>query len=70
METVTLSSKFQIVVPKKARKDLGLKAGQKLVVIEKGNSIELVKIGELKQAKGLINKTSTKDLRDHNERFD
>ncbi|MDO8634240.1 MAG: AbrB/MazE/SpoVT family DNA-binding domain-containing protein [archaeon] len=70
METVTLSSKFQIVIPKKTRGDLNLKAGQKLVVIEKGNSIELVKIGPLKEAKGLIRKTSTKDLRDHSERFD
>lgn len=70
METVTLSSKFQVVIPKKARADLDLKAGQKLVVLEKGNSIELVKIGDIKTAKGLIKKTSTKDLRDHSERFD
>ena len=34
------------------------------------NSIELVKIGPLREAKGLIKKTSTKDLRDHSERFD
>lgn len=70
METVTLSSKFQVVIPRKARRDLGLKAGQKLVVIEKGNSIELVKIGGLKEARGLIKKISIKDLRDHSERFD
>ena len=70
METVTLSSKFQVVIPKKARKDLELKAGQKLVVIEKGNSIELVKIGNITDAKGLIKKTSAKNVRDHSERFD
>ena len=70
METVTLSSKFQVVIPRKARRDLGLKAGQKLVVLEKGNSIELVKIGDLKEARGLIKRTSVKDLRDHSERFD
>lgn len=70
METITLSSKFQVVIPKKARKDLGLKAGQKLVVIEKGNSIELVKIGNLEKAKGLVKKTSITDLRDESERFD
>ena len=70
LETVTLSSKFQVVIPKKARLDLGLKAGQKLVVIEKGNSIELVKIGGIAGAKGLAGKTSAKGLRDHSERFD
>jgi len=70
METVTLSSKFQVVIPKKAREDLKLKAGQKLVVIEKGNSVEFVKIGDIKQARGMIKKISLKGLREHEERFD
>lgn len=69
METITLSKKFQIVIPKKTREDLGLKAGQKLVVIEKGNSIELVKIGNIKDALGLAKRISTKNLRDESERF-
>ena len=69
METVTLSSKFQIVIPKKIREDLKLKAGQKLVLVEKGNSIELVRIGLLKQAKGLVKGISAKNLRDESERF-
>ncbi len=70
METVTLSEKFQIVIPKKTREDLGLKAGQKLVLIEKGNSIEIVKIGNIKAAMGIAKGVSTKGLRDESERFD
>jgi AbrB family looped-hinge helix DNA binding protein len=36
---VTLSSKNQIVVPRKARKALGLKAGDKLLVVEFGDHL-------------------------------
>ncbi|MBU0635569.1 AbrB/MazE/SpoVT family DNA-binding domain-containing protein [Candidatus Micrarchaeota archaeon] len=70
METITISSKFQVVIPKKARKDLELKAGQKMVAIEKGNSIELVKIENIKKARGIAKGVNLKGLRDHNERFD
>ena len=69
MQTVTLSEKFQIVIPKKTREDLGLKAGQKLVLLEKGNSIEVVKIGDIKSAVGMAKGVSAKGLRDESERF-
>ena len=69
MQTVILSSKFQIGIPKKTRENLGLKAGQKLVLIEKGNSFELVRIGSLRDAKGFIGPIGRGELRDHSERF-
>ncbi len=70
METVTLSKKFQVVIPKATREDLNLKAGQKLVLIEKGNSVELVKIGNIMEARGIAKGVSQKGLRDESERFD
>lgn len=69
MQTVILSEKFQIVIPKKTRENLGLKAGQKLVLLEKGNSIEIVKIGSIKSAIGIAKGLSVKGLRDESERF-
>ncbi|MBN8777122.1 AbrB/MazE/SpoVT family DNA-binding domain-containing protein [Thiomonas arsenitoxydans] len=42
METVTLSPKFQVVIPKRVREHLGLKPGQKLEVVQIGLRIELV----------------------------
>lgn len=69
METIILSRKFQVVIPKKAREHLKLKPGQKLVAIEKGNSIEFVKIGKLEDARGIAKGVSVKGLRDHHERF-
>ena len=41
--TVKMSSKNQVVIPTEARQKLGLKAGDKLKVIIKGDSICLVK---------------------------
>ena len=43
MPTVKMSSKNQIVIPGEARQKLGLKAGDRLKVIIKGDSICLVK---------------------------
>jgi len=70
METLTVSSKFQIVIPKELREGLNIKSGQKLVPLRKGNSIVLVKIGHLKDAFGLASGINTKNIRDRRERFD
>lgn len=70
METVTLSKKFQVVIPKAARDYLNLKAGQKLVMIEKRNSVEFVKIGNIMDARGFAKGASQEGLRDESERFD
>ena len=43
VEEVTLSSKNQIVVPKDARKALGLKPGSKVNVVVIGNTVMLSK---------------------------
>ncbi len=57
MPTVTLSQKFQVVIPRPVRESLSLKPGQKLQVLEYNGRIELVpkrKISELRGfAKGI-----------------
>ena len=40
--TVTLSSKFQIVIPREARKALGLCAGDELLVLSKSDRVVIV----------------------------
>ncbi len=44
MKTATLSSKYQIVIPKELRKQLQLKAGQKVRLQAKGNGDITIKI--------------------------
>ena len=54
METVTVSPKFQVVIPQKVRKALGLKPGQKVQVIPYEGRIELIPIKPIKQSRGFL----------------
>ena len=42
MNTAKISSKYQIVIPKQARRALGLSAGDEVVVVAQKDRIELV----------------------------
>lgn len=39
MKEATLSSKYQIVIPREAREALGMKAGDKLLVVVRGDKV-------------------------------
>ncbi len=54
METVTLSPKFQVVIPKSTRESLKLSAGQKVKVIAYENRIELIPVRPMKKMKGFL----------------
>jgi len=54
METVTISSKFQIVIPRSIRESLGLRPGQKFQAIQYGNRIELVPVRPIREMRGFL----------------
>lgn len=54
METVTVSPKFQVVIPKKAREILGLQAGHKIQVIVYEDRIELIPVKRVQLARGFL----------------
>ncbi len=54
METVTISPKYQIVIPQKARASLGIQAGQKVHVIVYENRIELIPVRPIQEARGFL----------------
>ena len=54
MNTVTVSSKFQVVIPKEIRESIGLQAGTKLEIISYGSRLELVPIVPMKKLKGIF----------------
>lgn len=60
METVTVSPKFQVVIPKEIREKLKLKPGQKLQIIEFGDRIEFIPIKDIKEARGFLKGMNTK----------
>ena len=70
METVTVSKKYQIVIPKKIRKQSGIKPGDKMIAITKHGIIQYVPVRPLKETEGFISGLDTKDLRDESDRID
>ena len=54
METVTISPKFQVVIPKRLRQRLGLCPGQKVQAIAYENRIELVPVRPIRKMRGFL----------------
>ncbi len=54
MDTTTVSPKFQVVIPLRVRRALGIRPGQKIQVIPYEGRIELIPIRPLKQARGFL----------------
>lgn len=59
--TATLSSKYQISVPKEIREALNLKPGQKLVFLNTGSGVRLIPEIQCKDLFGLLKNTRSKD---------
>jgi AbrB family looped-hinge helix DNA binding protein len=54
MDTTTVSPKFQVVIPLRVRRALGIRPGQKIQVIPYEGRIELIPVKPLKQARGFL----------------
>jgi AbrB family looped-hinge helix DNA binding protein len=54
MATVTISPKFQVVIPKEIREKLGLTPGQKVQTIVFEDRIELIPVKPIKKMKGFL----------------
>jgi AbrB family looped-hinge helix DNA binding protein len=54
METATVSPKFQVVIPKRVRRALGLRPGQKVQVIPYEGRIELIPVRPIRLARGIL----------------
>lgn len=59
MHAVTVSAKFQIVIPKAIRDSLGLRPGEKLQAIHYQNRIELIPVKPMKSMRGFLSGIET-----------
>ena len=62
--TTTVSSKYQVVIPKEARERMKLQPGQKLSVITKGGVIYLVPVLGLDELQERLRGMNTDGLRE------
>ncbi|HIJ78322.1 MAG: AbrB/MazE/SpoVT family DNA-binding domain-containing protein [Desulfobulbaceae bacterium] len=59
MQTVTVSPKFQIVIPRDVRQSLHLRPGQKMQVIEYNGRIELIPDRDISELRGFLKGINT-----------
>ncbi len=52
MSVVTISPKFQIVIPQKIRQAMGLEPGQKVQAIQYGDRIEFIPVRSARSMRG------------------
>ena len=69
MTSATLSSKYQLSIPKAIREQLHLQAGQKFSVIAKGGVIELVPVRSIESARGMLKNANPDNYRDRRDRY-
>lgn len=64
MQTVTVSPKFQVVIPRNVRESLHLRPGQKMQVIEYVCRIELIPERDISDLRGFLKGINTDFERD------
>lgn len=64
MTTVTISEKYQIVIPKAARQALHLKPGEKIEVLVYDGRLEFIPVRDLRTARGFLKGIDTDVPRD------
>jgi AbrB family looped-hinge helix DNA binding protein len=67
--TATLSTKYQISIPKEVRDAQHWDAGQEFVFIPKGKGVLVMPVPDLVELKGLAKGANASEYRDRNDRF-
>ena len=64
MEAVTISSKYQVVIPREVRKQFNLKPVQKLMFIPYNGTLRVVVVPPIKKARGMLKGMNTDNIRE------
>ena len=64
LDTVSVSPKWQVVIPRRIREALGLKPGQKMQALQYGDRVELIPLLPLASARGILKGLATDIERD------
>lgn len=68
MQTVTVSPKYQVVIPKEIRDSLKLRPGQKMRVIEYDGRIEMIPDSDISELRGFLKGIDT-DIKRESDRL-
>jgi len=68
MDAVTVSPKYQVVIPLKVRERMRVKPGQKMHVIAYDNMVVFIPVRPIKQARGSMKGIDTRIEREEEDR--
>ncbi len=68
MDAVTVSPKYQVVIPLKVRQQMRVKPGQKMHVMAYDNMVVFIPVRPIKQARGSLKGIQTNVERDEEDR--
>ena len=68
MKTVTVSTKYQVVIPRKVRQSLNIQPGQKMQMIEYGKHIAMIPVRKIQDARGSLKGIDTDPNREKADR--
>ena len=64
MQSVTVSPKYQVVIPKTIREALNVRPGQKMQVVEYAGRIELILERDIRELRGFLKGINTEFKRE------
>ena len=64
MATVTVSTKYQVVIPKKFREELRIRPGQKIQILQYEGRLEFIPLKPMKAMRGSLKGIDTTVKRD------
>ncbi len=68
MNTVTISSKYQVVIPRAIREQFDLKPGQKIMFIPYNSTLRVVIVPTIEDAEGMLEGLDTDPQREKEDR--
>ena len=68
MEAVTISSKYQVVIPREIREQFDLKPGQKIVFLPHKRTLRVIIVPPIEEAEGFLKGIDTNIEREEDDR--
>lgn len=68
MQTIIISPKYQIVIPKEVREAMHLTPGEKLHIFHYQNRLEIIPVKNIKKMRGFLKGINTEIERDRDDR--
>lgn len=67
MYPVTISTKYQVVIPREVREQFGLKPGQKVMFIPYNNTLRVVVVPSIDKARGMFKGLTSDGIREEKD---